>query len=144
MIEKATAVESSPSGKGVIELADDFQNEGPFAWMSPFLGQMGLVEGKALSFGAFAVDVDDSQRVDKDEAARRRVQAAKDLTNIGEAERQRRDQAGNVMAVLSTVYILWSSLLADDGGLVGHLLRFLAVFPLFLTIGYKESAKTGL
>jgi hypothetical protein len=48
------------------------------------------------------------------------------------------------MWALSAAYVGWASLIADDGGLSGHILRFLSVIPLFLAVGYKLSAETGL
>jgi hypothetical protein len=121
-----------------------FVNDGPLAWMTTYLDQFGLKEGKSVFFGALAIDVDDSKRSSQEEAAALRQKSAQDLTNIGMDERERRDKAGNVMWAVSAAYVVWASLIADDGGLSGHFLRFLSVIPLFLAVGYKLSAKTGL
>jgi hypothetical protein len=122
----------------------EFLNEGPFAWMGQYLSLSGLKEGKGIMYGVFPVDVDESQRPTTEETEKLRRKAAEDLINIGPEERKRRDEAGTVMLGLAAVYIAWASLIADDGGLTGHLLRFFAVFPLFLGLGYKLSAATGL
>jgi hypothetical protein len=121
-----------------------FVNDGPLAGLSPYLDKLGLKEGKSVFMGALAIDVDESKRNSEEEAAALRQKSAQDLTNIGMDERERRDKAGNVMWAVSAVYVAWASLIADDGGLSGHFLRFLSVIPLFLADGYKVSAKTGL
>jgi hypothetical protein len=121
-----------------------FVNDGPLAGLSPYLDKLGLKEGKSVFMGALAIDVDESKRNSEEEASALRQKSAQDLTNIGMDERERRDKAGNVMWAVSAVYVAWASLIADDGGLSGHFLRFLSVIPLFLADGYKVSAKTGL
>jgi hypothetical protein len=129
---------------------DDFVNDGPLAWMRPYLTVFGMTEGKTLNFALpFDLD-DDSKNFNSDEqaaaaaAARLREEAARTLTNIGAEERERRGQAATVFAVLTAMYAVWSSLIADDGGLAGHLIRFGIVLPLFFTFGYKLSEETGL
>lgn len=121
-----------------------FVNSGPLAGMTTYLDLLGVKEGKSVFFGPIAIDVDDSKRNSEEEARALRQKAAQDLTNIGMDERDRRDRAGSVMWAVSAVYVVWASLIADDGGLSGHVLRFLSVIPLFLSVGYKASAKTGL
>jgi hypothetical protein len=128
---------------------DDFVNDGPLAWMRPYLTVFGMTEGKTLNFALpFDLD-DDSKNFNSDEqtaaaAARLREEASRTLTNIGAEERERRGQAATVFAVLTAMYAVWSSLIADDGGLAGHLIRFGIVLPLFFTFGYKLSEETGL
>jgi hypothetical protein len=122
----------------------EFVNEGLFAWMGQYLSLAGLKEGKGIMYGAFPVDVDESKRPTTDETEKLRQKAAEDLINIGPEERKRRDEAGTVMLGLAAVYIAWASLIADDGGITGNLLRFFSILPLFLGIGYKRSAATGL
>jgi hypothetical protein len=121
-----------------------FVNDGPLAWMTTYLDKFGLKEGKSVFFGALTIDVDESKRSSEEEATALRQKSAQDLTNIGMDERDRRDKAGNVMWAVSAAYVGWASLIADDGGLSGHFLRFLSVIPLFLAVGYKLSAETGL
>lgn len=121
-----------------------FVNDGPLAWMTTYLDKFGLKEGKSVFLGALSVDVDESKRKPEEEASALRQKSAEDLTNIGMDERDRRDKAGNVMWAVSAAYVAWASLIADDGGLSGHFLRFLSVIPLFLAVGYKLSAETGL
>lgn len=95
-------------------------------------------------YGPVPVDLDDSELVPEEEAQARRQQAAQDLVNIGVEERQRRDRASSIVGALSVAYIGWASIVADDGGVNGHLLRFLSVIPVFFAVGYKLSAETGL
>jgi hypothetical protein len=121
-----------------------YQNDGPFAFMQSALELGGLTsEGKSIYYGVFTKDSD--PRVNSpEEAERLRQRAAERLTNIDDAERNRRDQAGNAMTILSAIYVLWASLIADDGGVGGHILRMVAALPIFLAVGYKKSAKEGL
>lgn len=121
-----------------------FQNDGPLAWMQDFLDLFGIKEGKGMAYGPIPVDVEDSERVSPEVVAQRRQKATQDLVNIGPQERQRREVAGNVLACISAVYVVWATLFADHGDFGGHVLRLLAVIPIFLAVGYKESAKTGL
>lgn len=130
--------ESSETGQ------DEFVNDGPLAWLQPYLDMFGIEpdSGKQVFFGPIAVNVD--KPVDEATATKRRQQAAEDMVNIGPEERSRRDKAGNVMLSLASIYVVWASLFADDGGIGGHFLRFLSIFPIFLGVGYKLSAKFGL
>jgi hypothetical protein len=122
----------------------EFVNDGPLAGMTTYLDKLGLKEGKSVYFGALTIDVDESKRNSEEDAAALREKSAEDLTNIGMDERDRRDKAGDFMWAVSAAYVGWASLIADDGGFSGHILRFLSVIPLFLAVGYKLSAETGL
>ena len=124
---------------------DSFVNNGPGQWLSPYLDIFGMKEGKSLMY-AIPVDVDKdvANKVSPEESARLQEDATKNLYNIGTAERQRRDQASKITAVITVVYVVWASLIADDGGIGGHVLRFLSILPLFFTFGFKLSADTGL
>lgn len=121
-----------------------FQNNGIFAWMVPYLKKMGIQEGKTLMYGPLAFDLDEATKTSMEQAQKLRELAAESLVNIGPAERERRNQAGTVMLALSAIYISWATLFADDGGIGGHILRFLGAIPLFFAVGYKVSAKRGL
>jgi hypothetical protein len=121
-----------------------FENDGPLAWLQMYLDMFGLKEGKSIAYGPIPVTIDESKRPSSDVAEKMRNDAAENLQNIGMDERQRRDNAANVMAVVAVVYATWSALFADHGGVGGHVLRFLTVIPLFLAYGYKLSAQTGL
>ena len=125
-----------------------YQNDGLFSFMRPFLEIGGLVEeGKRINLGGLnplALTTEANTEATSEDAAKLRQQAAENLTNIDDAERARRDQAGDVMIKASVIYVLWASLIADDGDFSGHVLRFLAVLPIFLAYGLKESAKSGL
>eukprot|EP00977_Amphora_coffeiformis_P021289 scaffold9134_cov170-Amphora_coffeaeformis.AAC.13 len=111
--------------------------------MQPFLNTMGFVEGSTLK-GAVPMKTDDVKRVGDAEATARRQEAADNLQNIGQEERDRRDQIGNIMIAVSAVYVVWASLIADDGGFTGHALRALLAVPLFFATGFKLSAREGL
>jgi hypothetical protein len=128
-----------------IELNEsEFINNGPLAWMNTYLDLFGVREGKSMFYGPIPIDVDDSKRVSEEEAAALRKNAAKNLENIGNDERQRRTFAGNIFAAVTAAYVVWAALVADNGAIEGHLLRFLSILPLFFTVGYKLSAETGL
>lgn len=123
--------------------SSSYQNDGPFGFLQQFLEIGGLTkEGKSIYFGAFTKDA--TNATPPEEAAQLRQTAAESLTNIGDEERARRDQAGDIMTVVSAIYILWATLIADDGGFSGHVVRMAAAMPIFLAYGYKESAKSGL
>ena len=125
-----------------------FVNDGPFAWMQPFLDIIGFVPGNtmvgAVPINATASATTSQNKLDETQWAARRQQATEALQNIGPAERERRDQVGNVFLVLSAVYATWASLLADHGGWTGHVLRALLSVPLTMAVGYKLSAQQGL
>jgi hypothetical protein len=122
---------------------EEFVNDGPMAWMEPYLQRMGIEEGKAIAYGPIAVDVDEASRPPPQVAELLRNEAARNLVNINAQERQRRDVAGTLAWYATVSYATWAALLADDGGVGGHVLRFLTVIPLFLAVGYKRSAQTG-
>lgn len=121
-----------------------FENKGPLAWMQMYLDMFGVKEGKSIAYGPIPVNIDESKRPSSDVAEKLRNDATENLQNIGMNERQRRDNAANVMAVVTVVYATWSALFADHGEFGGHVLRFLTVIPLFFAYGYKLSAQTGL
>jgi hypothetical protein len=122
----------------------EFVNDGPLAWMKRYLDMFGVREGKAIAYGPIPVDVDESKRPTPEVAQQLRQDAAKLFQNIGMDERERRAFAGNIFAAVTAAYAIWASLLADQGNVEGHVLRFLSVIPLFFTVGYKLSAETGL
>jgi hypothetical protein len=132
--------------EGIMDTANvptDFVNEGPLAWMSTFLDLFGMKEGKSLFF-ALPLDVDEDKRASPQDAKQLKAAAAVDLVNISSEERARRGKAGSYMWALSSVYVLWASLVADNGDLLGHVLRLLAAFPVFFALGFQLSAETGL
>lgn len=144
LVEKAVSIHRST--RLFVSEPEDFENNGPLAWMIPYLSALGLEPGtgKQVVFGPIAMDLPESQKTNEEQAATRRKQAAENLVNIGPEERERRAQAGSIMLAVSAVYVAWTALIGDDGGIAGHLLRFLSVFPIFLGLGYKISAETGL
>lgn len=124
--------------------SDIFVNDGPLAGFPAALELIGLTEGKSIAFGMFSKEVDHGQVVSEDEAIKRRANAAAELVNIDMEERYRRKQAGDILTVVAAVYILWATLIADDGGLLGHLIRAVSFFPVFFAYAYKQSAKLGV
>lgn len=125
---------------------DVFENNGMFSWMIPYMGMMGMDDGKVLKYGILTAEPSDegSELSSPEAVAAARQQAAEKMTNIGMEERRRRDQVGDILIPLTAVYAVVSALFLDDGTLVGRLARFAIVLPLFLTRGYKLSAQTGL
>lgn len=124
---------------------EEFVNKGPMAWMQQFLDIAGVVPGQTIAYGPFTTGaVKESDRKPPKEAARLREEATKNLQNIDMEERNRRKGASEIMTVLTVVYALWATFLGDQGDLTGHVLRFGTIFPLFLAVGYRLSADTGL
>lgn len=117
-----------------------FANDGPFSWMTPFL--FAYQDGKSLAAG---IPVEkSSQSSSAENTTKDRQGNAEKLMNIGMEERERRRNAGDVFLVITSVYVLWASLIADHGDFAGHILRFMTVLPLFFTVGFKKSADSGL
>lgn len=123
---------------------ESFVNDGPLAWMSLYLDLAGVQEGKSIAFGPFPVNIDESKRQPDAIASKLREEAARNLQNIGMDERKRRAMAAKVMGVVTFVYVVWASLVLDDGGYIGHVLRLLSILPLFPAVGFQLSADTGL
>jgi hypothetical protein len=123
--------------------SSSYNNDGPFAFMQDFLEMGGLTkEGKSIYFGVLTKD--SGTETPPEDAARLRQLAAENLTNIDDAERARRDQAGDVMTIVAILYTIWASLIADNGDFSGHIIRLVSMMPIFLAYGYKKSAKSGL
>jgi hypothetical protein len=95
--------------------------------------------GKQIYFGVLQRDVPCDCDLSEDERAARRVQAARDLVNIDQEERDRRQMAGTIGAVLTAV--LAASLLVSHAG---PLTRLAIDPPFALSYGYLMSAKEGL
>lgn len=130
------------AGDGIYE----FDNQSLFAWLRMYLRAGGVVpdQGKTPFLGPVTVDVDPANKVSPKESQRLRAQAKVDLTNINMTERLRRAKASQVMTLVAILYILWATLIADDGGWTGHALRFASGVPLLFAYGYNQSAETGL
>jgi len=127
----------------------EFENNGPFAWLRPYLMAMGLKEGRIVKYGGLFVDRDDAENNDEnDESKAARLSAAKEAAavqkmNIGVEERQRRQEAGRVLGVLTVVYAVVACFI-DEGDLQGRFVRLGVWFPLFFANGFTLSAETGL
>ena len=102
-----------------------FENDGNFSWMIPFMGMMGMDDGKLLKYGVLTADPSDEGRESSspEEAAAALQEAMEMMTNIGKEERQRRDQVGNILIPLTTGYAVVAALLLDDGTIFGRLAR---------------------
>ena len=123
----------------------EFVNKGPMAWMQQFLDLAGVVPGQTIAYGPFTTgSVKESDRKPAPEAERLRAEATQNLQNIDMEERNRRRGASEIMTVLTVIYAIWAALLGDQGDFAGHVLRFGTIFPLFLAVGYRLSADTGL
>lgn len=95
--------------------------------------------GKSIAWGVLQKDVDPAQVPSDEERAARRASAARDLTNIDDAERERRKLAGTAFAGVTAALAL--------GLLVTHaapLARAAIAPPLFLSYGFLASARQGL
>lgn len=124
---------------------EPFENSGPLAWMQQYLDLAGIKPGENIAYGPFTTGpVKDSERISSDEASRRREEAAGNLQNIDNDERDRRLQISKLMTVATVAYAGWAALLGDQGDFRGHILRFLTFVPLMFTVGYRLSAETGL
>ena len=131
-----------PSARSRLLQVRASENTGEFAWLVPYLDLLGIKEGKKVFFGPIPIDV--GPIPSPEESERRRIEAAQNLMNIDAEERARRAQAARVMLGVTAVYMAWSALIADDGSLGGHVIRFASVVPIFLALGYRLSAETGL
>ena len=94
-------------------------------------------EGRSVVFGVLSTEVADAPA--PAEQARRRELAAASLTNIDDAERDRRGAVAVVGGAATLAYA--ASLVANHASFAGRL----SVFPLLaLSLGYYESKKEGL
>jgi hypothetical protein len=90
----STVTESGSTRESQVE---DFKNDGLFSWMIPYLGMMGMEDGKVLSYGVLTSDPDTNQQtLSPEEAMAARQEAMQQMTNIGVEERRRRDQVGDI------------------------------------------------
>jgi hypothetical protein len=129
-------------GTNAADLSPGFVNAGMFGFMAPFLELGGMKPGNKIVYGVLTTKVD-TQMTIGDRREQERV-AAKTLVNIGDQERARRDKVGTVVLTICGIYALWAALIADDGGLYGHFVRFMVLPTFGLGYGYKLSAQTGL
>lgn len=122
----------------------EFENKGRlFSWIPMYLELFGMTEGKSLNY-AIPLNVDESRRSSPAESARLKKEAAENLQNIGIDERNRRAEAAKIFAAISILYAGWAGIIVDDGDLIGHIVRFGVVFPLFFAEGMRRSAESGL
>jgi len=132
-VEEAAASEKESS---------NFENDGIFRGMAPFLKLGGISTGKKIIYGVLTADVD--KQLTREEMRKQEREASEKMVNIGDQERARRDKIGTIILALSGIYALWAALVADDGGLYGHFIRFMVLPSFGLGYGYKLSAQTGL
>lgn len=99
--------------------------------------------GRRVKYGLFSDEVTDSE-IDESASAQReraelRRKAAESLTNIDDAERERRRGVGTGLSIVSLIF---AGVLVKSNA--GPLARF-GIFPLaWFAFSYLESAKTGL
>ena len=134
----STATENLPDIKANKEM---FDNDGLFSWMQSFF--LFHEDGKSMKYFV-PVDADSTSRKTPEQVAAQKREFSKDLMNIGMEERERRRNAGDIFTVVTAAYVCWAALVVDQGDLLGHILRFLSVLPLFFAVGLKESADRGL
>jgi hypothetical protein len=120
---------------------EPFVNDGPFSWMTNYLGV--YEDGKSLAYGV-PVAADTTRTSTPDTIAEEKQLFTENLMNIGTDERERRRKGAQVAWVVTAIYVLWASLIADHGDLAGHFARFMAFLPFSLAIGYQKSADSGL
>ncbi len=121
----------------------EFENDGLFFFMQPFLSVIGFREGRSTFYGP-TIEVKASDYPSDEEQAARREEAKATMTNINQDERDRRRYGGGIAYKIAIAYALVSSLFLDDGSLSGSLARFGIVLPLFFGVGYTMSADKGL
>lgn len=132
-----------PFSAASFEVSNGMVNDGPFAWMTPYLGLFGYKEGNTL-VGAVPQGASSSSNLSGEEVAERRRLADEELTNISPEERERRADSADVLLRVSAAYAAYSSLILDDGSIGGHLSRFAILPLLFFYRGLDLSAKSGL
>ena len=128
--------------KTTIQTKGAFVNDGLFSWMTNFMTM--YEDGKSVPLGIPMTSSSESRKASPETIALQKKEYSDNLTNIGWEERERRRQAADIFAVVTAVYVLWASLIVDQGDLQGHLLRFMSFLPLFLAVGLKKSAQSGL
>ena len=137
-----------PFAETSVQLENGLVNDGPFAWMVPYLALFGFRNGKSL-VGAIPTDPQaspdyDTLKLTQKEISERSAAAERDLTNISPEERERRAEVAQVALKVCSAYAIFSSLILDNGNISGHFARFLVILPLFVYRGYDLSAKSGL
>mmetsp|Transcript_19869 Transcript_19869/g.39617 ORF Transcript_19869/g.39617 Transcript_19869/m.39617 type:complete len:204 (-) Transcript_19869:569-1180(-) len=124
---------------------DGLTNDGAFSWMVPYLRLFGYVEGNTVVGGVPQKIEDDGSVGNEEERDALRAAASRDLRNIGDEERARRADVAALAYPVAGLLCALSSLLLDEGDLLGHLLRFLLVFPpLAVARSLQLSAERGL
>lgn len=121
----------------------EFENDGMFFFMQPFLPLLGFKEGRTTFFGP-TVEVEESEYPSEEEQLARRKRATEEMTNIGQDERDRRRLGGEIAFKVAIAYAIASSIFLDDGSFNGHLARFAVILPAFFASGYEKSADRGL
>lgn len=132
-----------PFTSASFDFGNDFQNNGPFSWLIPYSSLMGYQQGNTLVGGVSTTPSASSVSEEQRQAARQA--AAESLMNISEQERATRLQYSQYMYVASALYATYSTWILDDGGIGGHFLRFIGLFPLILLArGYQLSGSGGM
>ena len=115
--------------------SNEFVNDGPFFFMQPFLEVLGFKDGTQTYFGP-AKNLDPKDYPSAEEQMKLKQQAAEEMVNINQDERDRRIYAGNIAYKVSLAYAIFAGLFLQD-----PLSRFLVVLPLFFAVGYTKSGQ---
>lgn len=141
-----TTTTSSPSIDTQIETVKNnmnFRNDGPYWFMKTILPTL-FKDGSRLNAG-IATTPTTAPSISPAAILERRRKATEENINIDEDERERRRTVGTYLMAVAAVVGAYVALFVDEGDLVGHLLRFLAVIgPGTLGYGFYESGSRGL
>eukprot|EP00980_Cylindrotheca_fusiformis_P012510 scaffold3073_cov66-Cylindrotheca_fusiformis.AAC.25 len=133
-----------PFSENIVDLGDGAVNDGPYSWIAPYLTLGGYEAGSSLKGGMVSKDKMSSRTLSEEEKEARRKKATEDMVNINDDERQRRRELSNLFYKVTAIYAGISSLILDDGSLVGHFWRFAIFIPLSTAYGFQLSAQRGL
>ena len=108
---------------------ENMENDRMYSWMYPYLNLLGFKTGNTL-VGAI-IQPSNASNLSTTEADDLRQKAAGKMANISDEERTRRREMGYICYIIAASYI-FSTVLLDDGSLLGHFIRF-AVFLLLVS-----------
>mmetsp|Transcript_22953 Transcript_22953/g.26177 ORF Transcript_22953/g.26177 Transcript_22953/m.26177 type:complete len:206 (+) Transcript_22953:168-785(+) len=118
------------------------QNDGQYSWLVPYTSLIGYKAGNTLVGG---IPKEASTKFSEEEKIELRRKAASELVNISDDERALRGKYSTYLYAAAASYAVYSSVILDDGGFGGHLIRFVGLFPLLVIgRGYQLSSQFGL
>lgn len=150
--DKGIEIPPVPFAPISVPLENGMVNDGPFAWLAPYLDIFGIKKGRDLGdyssrllAGGAALPSKVVTSDDADVTSALRIRSDEDLTNISLDERERRARLAEVCLGITVAYAFVSSVFLDDGySFSGHLSRFAILLPLFSWRGLVLSAESGL